>query len=48
MTESPTCLYNNSRFSEGAVLSVDKSRAIQCSNKKDSQGRAVAIWKIIK
>ncbi|EIY9028025.1 TPA: DUF1496 domain-containing protein [Klebsiella pneumoniae] len=48
MTESPTCLYNNSRFSEGAVLSVDKSRAIQCGNKKDSQGRAVAIWKIIK
>ncbi len=47
-TESPTCLYDNSRFSEGAVVPVDKSRAIQCDNKKDSQGRAVAIWKLIK
>lgn len=48
MTESPTCLYDNSRFSEGAVVSVEKSRAIQCDNRKDTQGRVVAIWKLIK
>ncbi|EIZ1085874.1 DUF1496 domain-containing protein [Klebsiella oxytoca] len=47
-TESPTCLYDNSRFSEGAVVPVDKSRVIQCDNKKDSQGRTIAFWKLIK
>lgn len=47
-TESPTCLYDNSRFSEGAVVPVDKLRVIQCDNKKDSQGRTIAFWKLIK
>lgn len=47
-TESPTCLYDNSRFSEGAVVSVDKKHSIQCANKKDSKDRTVAIWNIIK
>lgn len=45
-TESPTCIYENARYSEGAALPVtENGQVIYCGNRKDSQGRTVAIWR---
>ncbi|ELY4881561.1 DUF1496 domain-containing protein (plasmid) [Providencia huaxiensis] len=51
VTESPTCLYGSARYSEGAIISLEgksAGRFIECSNKKDSKNRAIAIWKQVK
>ncbi len=51
VTESPTCLYGSARYSEGAIIHLDSKlvdRFIECSNKKDSKDRTIAIWKQVK
>lgn len=48
--ESPLCTYNDSRYSEGAMipLNTKSGQLIVCSNRTDGSGRFVAIWKPFK